>query len=281
MRPCPPLTVADTDSDPARKRRHRRSETTSTITRWDSMPSVGCGGSIQLGLHRCSDGVDQHERAEHPASSLRTTASSSAGRLQQHRLVVKCTTCHNQHLMNVVSVTNGPNSGLPTGNYATMFFIRGRTTRPAEPREQPDGAILPSVPRWRGERVEWLLRDSDHLLILYALGRDEISLPIFLQKQDEDNEVQTLNLRACSLWYSQQPTAQVASHAAYSFHAGASQVRRSVHATRSRRQTDRAREWLGADRRRPGSGGVLDFSLRRQHGGKVPKDLEPRSATAP
>jgi hypothetical protein len=38
---------------------------------------------------------------------------------------VQCTTCHNQHLMNVVSVTNGHNTGLPTGFYATMFFIRG------------------------------------------------------------------------------------------------------------------------------------------------------------
>jgi hypothetical protein len=37
---------------------------------------------------------------------------------------VQCTTCHNQHLMNVVKVTNGHNSGLPSGNYATMFFIR-------------------------------------------------------------------------------------------------------------------------------------------------------------
>ncbi len=39
--------------------------------------------------------------------------------------VVTCTSCHNQHLMNVVAVTNGPKSGLPSGNYATMFFIRG------------------------------------------------------------------------------------------------------------------------------------------------------------
>ena len=50
---------------------------------------------------------------------------------------VMCTTCHNQHLMNVVKVTNGftvtgsgptgttsGNTGLPSGNYATMFFIR-------------------------------------------------------------------------------------------------------------------------------------------------------------
>jgi nitrate/TMAO reductase-like tetraheme cytochrome c subunit len=39
--------------------------------------------------------------------------------------VVTCTSCHNQHIMNVVSVTNGPNSGLPSGYYATMFFVCG------------------------------------------------------------------------------------------------------------------------------------------------------------
>ncbi|MGO9123658.1 MAG: hypothetical protein ACLP6G_02095 [Terriglobales bacterium] len=38
--------------------------------------------------------------------------------------VVTCTSCHNQHVMNAVNVTNGPNSGLPTGYYATMFYIR-------------------------------------------------------------------------------------------------------------------------------------------------------------
>ena len=39
--------------------------------------------------------------------------------------VVTCTSCHNQHLMNIVSVTNGKSSGLPTGFYQTMFFVRG------------------------------------------------------------------------------------------------------------------------------------------------------------
>jgi hypothetical protein len=37
--------------------------------------------------------------------------------------VVTCTSCHNQHLMNAVSVT-AKKSGLPPGIYATMFFIR-------------------------------------------------------------------------------------------------------------------------------------------------------------
>jgi hypothetical protein len=38
--------------------------------------------------------------------------------------VVMCTTCHNQHDMNVVSVS-AKNSGQPVGTYATMFFLRG------------------------------------------------------------------------------------------------------------------------------------------------------------
>jgi hypothetical protein len=36
---------------------------------------------------------------------------------------VQCTTCHNQHLMNVVNV-KASNSGRPAGLYATMFFVR-------------------------------------------------------------------------------------------------------------------------------------------------------------
>lgn len=62
---------------------------------------------------------------------------------------VMCTTCHNQHLMNVVKVKNGVtitgtgstgtvsgNSGLPAGNYATMFFIRA----PYNPRSTTAGS---------------------------------------------------------------------------------------------------------------------------------------------
>jgi hypothetical protein len=39
--------------------------------------------------------------------------------------VVVCTTCHEPHRMNVVTITSGSTSGLPAGNYATMFFLRG------------------------------------------------------------------------------------------------------------------------------------------------------------
>jgi len=59
---------------------------------------------------------------------------------------VMCTTCHNQHLMNVVPITQATQtysstnttaiksgtSGLATGNYATMFFIIG-PYNPADP----------------------------------------------------------------------------------------------------------------------------------------------------
>lgn len=39
--------------------------------------------------------------------------------------VIVCTTCHDQHVMNVVAVNSNSTSGLPRGNYATMFFLRG------------------------------------------------------------------------------------------------------------------------------------------------------------
>ena len=39
--------------------------------------------------------------------------------------VVVCTTCHEPHRMNVVSVSSSSNSGLPSGDYTTMFFLRG------------------------------------------------------------------------------------------------------------------------------------------------------------
>jgi hypothetical protein len=41
-----------------------------------------------------------------------------------NRAVIVCTTCHDPHVMNVVKVTQNSNSGLPPGNYATMFFLR-------------------------------------------------------------------------------------------------------------------------------------------------------------
>lgn len=42
-----------------------------------------------------------------------------------NQAVIVCTTCHDPHVMNVVTVGLNSTSGLPAGNYATMFFLRG------------------------------------------------------------------------------------------------------------------------------------------------------------
>jgi len=41
-----------------------------------------------------------------------------------NKAVVLCTTCHDPHTMNVVTISKSSNSGLPPGTYATMFFLR-------------------------------------------------------------------------------------------------------------------------------------------------------------
>ncbi len=84
---------------------------------------IGCGGTHNWDCTVSAAG----------AISMTGTASSlfvknygffvSPG-VYNNQPVVVCTTCHNQHLMNVVKVTNGATSGLPSGTYATMFFIR-------------------------------------------------------------------------------------------------------------------------------------------------------------
>jgi hypothetical protein len=39
--------------------------------------------------------------------------------------VVVCTTCHDPHVMSVVTITSSSTSGLSAGTYTTMFFLRG------------------------------------------------------------------------------------------------------------------------------------------------------------
>jgi hypothetical protein len=41
-----------------------------------------------------------------------------------NKAVVVCTTCHDPHSMNVVTIGRNSNSGLPPGTYTTMFFLR-------------------------------------------------------------------------------------------------------------------------------------------------------------
>lgn len=54
--------------------------------------------------------------------------------------VVVCTTCHNPHSMNAVAVDSGTRSGLPSGRYGTMFFLRG----PYSARSQTPGNNQPA-----------------------------------------------------------------------------------------------------------------------------------------
>jgi hypothetical protein len=49
--------------------------------------------------------------------------------------VVVCTTCHNQHVMSVVTVSDSAVSGLPAGTYTTMFFLRA-PFNPNDPNPQ-------------------------------------------------------------------------------------------------------------------------------------------------
>jgi hypothetical protein len=49
--------------------------------------------------------------------------------------VAMCTTGHDPHVMNVVTVASGTASGLPAGTYATMFFLRG-PCNPNDPNPQ-------------------------------------------------------------------------------------------------------------------------------------------------
>ncbi len=93
--------------------------------------------------------------------------------------VVTCTTCHNQHLMNVVKVTTGSKSGLPSGYYAD-HVLRPRTLQPGQRHRwlQPDGAVLPRVPRWRSQRNEqW--HGWNHLLVVVKPWGESNSLPSF------------------------------------------------------------------------------------------------------
>ncbi len=46
------------------------------------------------------------------------------GNYGNHSVIV-CTTCHDPHVMSVVTISSKSTSGLPAGTYATMFFLRG------------------------------------------------------------------------------------------------------------------------------------------------------------
>jgi hypothetical protein len=85
--------------------------------------AISCGGSydwdctIVNGAITYPSGTKMYQFVQNYGFFVRPAAYNG-------QPTVMCTTCHNQHLMNVVKVTNGPNSGLASGYYWTMFFVR-------------------------------------------------------------------------------------------------------------------------------------------------------------
>lgn len=86
--------------------------------------TIGCGGQYDWDCTISATG------------SIQMTGTGSAQFVKNYGFFVRpaaynnlpavmCTTCHNQHVMNTYAVTSKSTSGLPVGNYATMFFIRG------------------------------------------------------------------------------------------------------------------------------------------------------------
>ena len=84
--------------------------------------SVTCGGTYDWDCTIVNgavsmNGANSSQFVKNYGFFVRTSAFNN-------QPTVMCTTCHNQHVMNVVKVTNGATSGLPSGTYATMFFMR-------------------------------------------------------------------------------------------------------------------------------------------------------------
>jgi len=84
---------------------------------------IGCGGSYDWDC-TIVNGVIQVPSGVNFAKFITNYGFFVSPQAYNNNPTVMCTTCHNQHLMNVVKVTNGPKSGLPSGYYQTMFFIR-------------------------------------------------------------------------------------------------------------------------------------------------------------
>ena len=84
---------------------------------------VGCGGQYNWDCTIASNGKILMN-GPNSSKFVQNYGFFVSTQAYNNQPTVQCTTCHNQHLMNVVKVTNGPNSGLTSGYYATMFFIR-------------------------------------------------------------------------------------------------------------------------------------------------------------
>ena len=84
---------------------------------------VGCGGSHDWDCTVAANGTILMNGAN-SSQFVHNYGFFVSTKAYNNQPTVQCTTCHNQHLMNVVNISSTTQSGLPEGNYATMFFIR-------------------------------------------------------------------------------------------------------------------------------------------------------------
>ncbi len=153
----------------------QRVATTTTITRWACRQRSGRARRM---VWYSVAAFSRSLREAITTSSFRTTAGQLWRRelgaiptasMQQVKPYVLCTTCHNQHVMNVyASTAKSPIKGDGGGKYyATYFFINGPYNPNISSVHQPertfDHSILPPVPLWRGQRSEQPVWRNDRL----------------------------------------------------------------------------------------------------------------------
>jgi cytochrome c553 len=83
---------------------------------------VGCGGASNWDCAQSNGAVSM--RGTNSSRFVRNYGFFVKPASYNGQPVVLCTTCHDPHVMNVVTIRSGSMSGLPAGTYATMFFLR-------------------------------------------------------------------------------------------------------------------------------------------------------------
>ncbi len=87
---------------------------------------IGCGGQYNWDCTISATGKINVPSGVNFAKFITNYGFFVSPGAYNNKPVVMCTTCHNQHLMNVLPVPAGAtNTGLASGYYQTMFFIRG------------------------------------------------------------------------------------------------------------------------------------------------------------
>jgi hypothetical protein len=95
---------------------------------------VSCGGARDWDCTVSGAGVVQMT-GPHSSQFVKNYGYFVSLGVYSNNPVVVCTTCHNQHVMSVVKVSDSSVSGLPAGTYTTMFFLRA-PYNPNDPNPQ-------------------------------------------------------------------------------------------------------------------------------------------------